>query len=133
VSYQGAWYRLEDAYASPAPVPVPRIIVGRERPAGARLAARVADGWTCMESQYEVLRPVFDAALTAAGRSRSDVAVIVACDLPPGVAAGDSPAMSDPIAWTGRWRERDVDELVLHWVKADQIETVLAAGERAWG
>ena len=36
VSYEGAWYRLEDAYASPAPVPVPRIIVGGERPAGAQ-------------------------------------------------------------------------------------------------
>jgi alkanesulfonate monooxygenase SsuD/methylene tetrahydromethanopterin reductase-like flavin-dependent oxidoreductase (luciferase family) len=133
VSYQGAWYRLEDAYASPAPAPVPRIIVGGERPAGARLAARVADGWSCMETQYEALRPVFDEALAAAGRSRSDVAVIVGCDLPPGAAANASPAMADPIAWTGGWRERDVDELVLHWVKPDQVEAVLAAGERAWG
>jgi alkanesulfonate monooxygenase SsuD/methylene tetrahydromethanopterin reductase-like flavin-dependent oxidoreductase (luciferase family) len=133
VSYEGARYRLEDAYASPAPVPAPRIIVGGERPAGARLAARLADGWTCMESQYDLLRPVFDAALAAAGRSRSEVAVIVGCDLAPGDAAGSSPALRDTIAWAERWRERDVDELVLHWVKADQVEAVLAAGERAWG
>jgi alkanesulfonate monooxygenase SsuD/methylene tetrahydromethanopterin reductase-like flavin-dependent oxidoreductase (luciferase family) len=133
VSYEGAWYRLDDAHASPAPVPVPRIIVGGERPAGARLAARLADGWTCMESQYDALRPVFDAALEAAGRSRSEVAVIVGCDLASGDAAATSPALADPIGWTEHWRARDVDELVLHWVKADQLEAVLAAGERAWG
>ena len=133
VSTQGAWYRLDEAYASPAPTPVPRIIVGGERPAGARLAARIADGWSCMESQYDALRPVFDAALAEAGRSRSDVAVIVGCDLPAGDAAGTSPAMTDPVAWAERWRERGADELVLHWVKGDQVEAVLAAGERAWG
>ena len=86
-----------------------------------------------MESQYDALRPVFDAALMAAGRSRSDVAVIVGCDLPAGDAARTSLAMVDPAAWAERWRERGADELVLHWVKADQVEAVLAAGERAWG
>ena len=40
--------------------------------------------------------------------------------------------MTDPVAWAERWRERGADELVLHWVKADQVEAVLAAGERAW-
>jgi hypothetical protein len=86
-----------------------------------------------MESQYDHLRPVFDTALEAAGRSRSEVAVIVGCDLAPGDAAGSSPPLRDPNAWAERWRDRDVDELVLHWVKADQVEAVLAAGERAWG
>jgi hypothetical protein len=76
---------------------------------------------------------VFDAALGAAGRTRSEVAVIVGCDLPPGAAADGAPALVDPVAWAERWRERDVDELVLHWVTADQVEAVLAAGERAWG
>ena len=38
-----------------------------------------------------------------------------------------------PAAWAERWRERGADELVLHRVKADQVEAVLAAGERAWG
>lgn len=133
VSYEGAWYRLEGAYASPAPAPVPRIIVGGERPAGARLAARHADAWTCMESQYDVLRPMFDAALEAADRPRSEVAIIVGCDLPRGEAARAAPALTDPLAWSERWRERGADELVLHSVRHDQVEAVLAAGERAWG
>jgi alkanesulfonate monooxygenase SsuD/methylene tetrahydromethanopterin reductase-like flavin-dependent oxidoreductase (luciferase family) len=133
VSFQGAWYRLEAAHASPAPVPTPRIIVGGERPAGARLAARSADGWTCMESQYDLLRPVFDAALAAAGRARSEVTIIVGCDLPPGAATGGAEALTDPVGWAERWHDRDVDELVLHWVRADQVEAVLAAGERASG
>jgi alkanesulfonate monooxygenase SsuD/methylene tetrahydromethanopterin reductase-like flavin-dependent oxidoreductase (luciferase family) len=132
-SYEGAWYRLDEAYASPVPTPVPRIVIGGERPAGARLAARIGDAWTCMESAYDTLRPVFDAALEAAGRARSEVAVIVGCDLPAGDAARSSATAADPVAWAERWRERGADELVLHWVKADQVEVVLETAERAWG
>jgi coenzyme F420-dependent glucose-6-phosphate dehydrogenase len=44
VSFEGRWHRLAEAWAHPAPVPPPRIIVGGETPAGARLAARVGDG-----------------------------------------------------------------------------------------
>jgi hypothetical protein len=40
--------------------------------------------------------------------------------------------MVDPVAWASRWRERGADELVLHWVTADQLEVVLAAAERSW-
>jgi alkanesulfonate monooxygenase SsuD/methylene tetrahydromethanopterin reductase-like flavin-dependent oxidoreductase (luciferase family) len=132
VSYEGAWYRLDEAYASPAPAPPPRIIIGGERPAGARLAARIGDAWSCMESAYDELLPIFESALAAAGRDRSEVAVIVACDLPRGGAGRDAPAMVDPRAWIERWRARGADELVLHWVTADQLEAVLEAGERAW-
>lgn len=133
VSYEGAWYRLAEAYASPAPRPVPRIVIGGERPAGARLAARIGDAWTCMEPTYDTLLPVFEGALAAAGRARSDVQVIVGCDLPRGDALRTAPAIADPAAWAERWRARGADELVLHWVGPDQLDQVLAAGERAWG
>jgi alkanesulfonate monooxygenase SsuD/methylene tetrahydromethanopterin reductase-like flavin-dependent oxidoreductase (luciferase family) len=132
VSYEGAWYRLREAYASPAPSPVPRIVIGGERPAGARLAARIGDAWTCMADSYDQLRPVFDAALAAAGRRPSEVAVIVGCDLPRDEGIRAAPAIADPMAWAEGWRERGADELVLHWVTSDQLDHVLDAGERAW-
>jgi alkanesulfonate monooxygenase SsuD/methylene tetrahydromethanopterin reductase-like flavin-dependent oxidoreductase (luciferase family) len=132
VSFEGAWYRLDEAYASPAPVPPPRIIIGGERPAGARLAAHIGDAWSCMETSYDELLPIFEAALAAAGRSRSEVAVIVGADLPRDGTAHSAPALVDPAAWAEGWRARGADELVLHWVTADQLELVLEAGERAW-
>lgn len=132
VSRDGTWYRLEDAYAAPAPRPAPRIIIAGERPAGARLAARIGDAWTCMEATYDRLLPVFEAALSAAGRERSEVAVIVGCELPRGDAARSAPSMVDPAAWAAGWRERGADELVLHSVRPDQLEAALAAAERAW-
>lgn len=132
VSHDGAWYRLEDAYAAPAPSPAPRIVIGGERPAGARLAARIGDAWTCMAASYDRLSPVFEAALAAAGRERSEVAVIVGCDLAPGDDVRRDPAIVDPLGWADGWRRRGADELVLHWVRQDQLEAVLEAGERAW-
>lgn len=132
VSHEGPWYRLDGAHASPAPRPVPRIVIAGERPAGARLAARIGDAWTCMESGYDELLPVFEAALAAAGRDRSEVAVIVGCDLPRDGSLHRSPAIADPVGWAEAWRARGADELVLHWVRPDQLEAVLEAGERGW-
>ena len=135
VSFQGAWYRLDEAYASPAPVPAPRIIVGGETPAGARLAARVGDGWTCMESQYDapaagVRRGAGGGGPVTLGRRGHRGLRPAPRGTPrPHLARDGRPRERGPSAW----RERGADELVLHWVKADQVEAVLAAGERAWG
>ncbi|MEZ4595837.1 MAG: LLM class flavin-dependent oxidoreductase [Chloroflexota bacterium] len=131
-SYEGAWYRLDGAHAAPVPAPAPRIVVGGERPAGARLAARIGDAWTCMEPDYDRLRPVFDAALAAAGRHPTSVAVIVGCELPRGPGAQGAPAIADPVTWAGDWRARGADELVIVSVADGQLESVLEAGERGW-
>ncbi len=132
VSHAGTWYRLDEAYASPAPRPTPRIVIGGERPEGARLAARIGDAWTCMEEAYDRLLPVFLDALAAAGRERSEVQVIVGCGVAQGEAAHRAPVILDQAAWAAAWRDRGADELVLHWVRPDQMEAVLEAGERAW-
>ena len=46
VTRESPFYPLVEAYARPVPDPAPPIIIGGETPAGARLAARIGDGWT---------------------------------------------------------------------------------------
>ncbi len=127
----GEYFRLTDAYASPIPVPVPRILVAGETPAGARLAARAGDGWITFEGYLDQLLPVYLDALAVAGRHRSDVSIVVGADVPRGAAAGEHPLLADLAASTAEWQARGADELVLHWIHADQLDAVLAAAERA--
>jgi alkanesulfonate monooxygenase SsuD/methylene tetrahydromethanopterin reductase-like flavin-dependent oxidoreductase (luciferase family) len=74
VSLDGPYYPLRNAVALPV-LPPPPIVVGGQSPAGARLAARLGDGWACRPDQLERLLPGYLDALAAAGRARSDVRV----------------------------------------------------------
>ena len=55
VDFDGRFYQLRAAHAFPAPKPPPRIIIGGETPAGARLAARIGDAWTTFMGYWEGL------------------------------------------------------------------------------
>ncbi|CAN5647408.1 hypothetical protein BH23CHL7_BH23CHL7_01600 [soil metagenome] len=68
--FEGRHFRLRDAWAHPVPEPAPRIIVGGEKPAGARLAARTGDGWTTNGTDYERLLPIHLEELARHGRER---------------------------------------------------------------
>jgi alkanesulfonate monooxygenase SsuD/methylene tetrahydromethanopterin reductase-like flavin-dependent oxidoreductase (luciferase family) len=116
--YEGAHYRLRGAHAFPVPQPAPRIIVGGETAAGARFSARHADAWTCFAERYDELLPVFEAELRAAGRARQDVPVIVGIEL--GAIGDDLPGFA------AAWQARGADELIVHDVKADELDAVLA-------
>ena len=131
VSYEGRWHRLTDAYASPAPQPPPRIIVGGESPAGARMAARAGDGWTTTGAALPGLRSTYEEALEAAGRRRADVIVAVAVDLARDAAPGADPLLADLRGEAERWRSLGADELILNWVRVEQLPAVLAAAEAA--
>jgi G6PDH family F420-dependent oxidoreductase len=131
VSFEGRHYRLRDAYAFPAPNPPPRIVIGGEKPGGARLAARIGDAWTMNGTELDRLEPVFREGLEAAGRSRADVAMVVALDLKRGAAAEEQPLFQDLAGELDRWQERGADELVLHWVRPGEVPPLLAAAERA--
>jgi len=131
VSYEGRWTRLTDAVAAPIPDPAPRIVIGGETPAGARLAARIGDAWTTNEREFERGLPAFEEALAAAGRQRADVSVIVALDLRPADEAVTDPILADMVGTAEAWREAGADEVILHWVRRDRIGEVLAAAERA--
>ena len=41
------------------------------------------------------------------------------------------PLLADLAGSAAAWAERGADELVLHWVRPPELETVIAAGERA--
>ena len=117
VDFEGAHYQLHEARSFPVPDPVPRITIAGMRPAGARMAARLGDAWTCFAESYEALRPVFDAALVEAGRSATDVGVIVGVE---------HEAVTEPLAdLAARWRERGATELIVHDVGPDELGRIL--------
>jgi G6PDH family F420-dependent oxidoreductase len=116
--YAGERYQLHGAHAFPAPQPPPRIIVGGETPAGARLAARHADAWTCPGSRFDELVPTFEAELRDHGRDRADVPLLITVNVQDlGADLADTAAA---------WHEHGASELIVHDVKADELDAVLA-------
>ncbi|MEX1296702.1 MAG: LLM class flavin-dependent oxidoreductase [Candidatus Limnocylindrales bacterium] len=115
--YEGRHYRLTEARSFPAPDPPPRITIAGMKPAGARMAARIGDAWTCFDDGYDALRPVFDAALEEAGRSPAEVGVIVGLH---------HEAIAEPVAdLAERWRDRGATELILFDLDQDELDRVL--------
>ena len=80
--------------------------------------------WTCFADAWLKVRPVFTKGLVDAGRTREEVAIIV------GLEAGND-VLADLGATAQEWEAQGADELVIHWVKPDALDGVLAAGERA--
>lgn len=131
VDYEGRHFRLRQAWAHPAPTPRPRIIVGGEKPAGARLAARVGDAWTTNGPDFDGLLPIHLAELEAHGRSSSEVAVLIALGLSRDEPLERQPLVADLAAVAAEWEERGAAELVVNWVRPEQLPLLLDAAERA--
>ena len=128
--FDGRFFRLRGAYAAPAPQPAPRIIVGGEKPAGARLAARVGDGWTTNAPDYDRLLPIHLAELEKHGRQRSDVVHIVAVPLARDEPLERNPLIADMAGLAAQWQARGADELIVNWVRQAQLPAVLEAAAR---
>lgn len=131
VDFAGRHFHLAAAHAFPALVPPPRIVIGGEKPAGARLAARIGDAWTMNGEDFDRLAPIFREALTMAGRSRDDVQVLVAVGLERDVHPDRQPLLMDLAGVADAWRERGADELVLRWIRPMEVAALLDAAERA--
>jgi alkanesulfonate monooxygenase SsuD/methylene tetrahydromethanopterin reductase-like flavin-dependent oxidoreductase (luciferase family) len=129
--YDGRFFQLRQAYAFPAPVAAPRIIVGGEKPAGARLAARVGDGWTTNAPDYDHLLPIHLAELEAHGRKRSDLVHAIAVPLSRDEPLGSQPLIADMAGLAAEWEARGADELIVNWVRVDQLTAVLDAASGA--
>jgi alkanesulfonate monooxygenase SsuD/methylene tetrahydromethanopterin reductase-like flavin-dependent oxidoreductase (luciferase family) len=115
VSRPSPYYPLVDASAHPVPDPPPKIIIGGETVGGARLAARIGDGWSTFDDNFEANLPVYLDGLEAAGRSRSDQTVIVGFQgdrLARGTVV-DSPWVRAPRETWERWRSAGADGAIV--------------------
>jgi len=129
--YEGRHFRLRAARAHPVPSPAPRIIVGGETASGARLAARVGDGWTTNGPDYDRLLPIHTAELERHGRTRADVVHVVAVKLARDEPLERQPLVADMRGFVAAWQERGADEIVVSWVRPEQLELLLEAAARA--
>ncbi|MEX2547911.1 MAG: LLM class flavin-dependent oxidoreductase [Chloroflexota bacterium] len=130
-NYDGKYLHLKEAWAHPAPEPPPRIIVGGEKPGGARLAARVGDGWTTNAPDYERLLPIHLAELSAHGRSRAQVVHLIAVTLSRDEPLDRQPLIADMAGFAAEWKEKGADELIVNWVRPAELPALLEAAERA--
>ncbi len=109
------YYPLVEASAHPIPDPPPKIIIGGETIGGARLAARIGDGWSTFDDNFEANLPTYLESLEAAGRSRADQTVIVGFQgdwLADGTVV-DSPWVTAPRETWERWRSAGADAAIV--------------------
>ena len=132
VTRPSPYYPLVDAYAHPVPDPAPRIIIGGETPAGARLAARIGDGWSTFDDNFESNLPRYLEALEAAGRRREDQSVIVGFqgDWLGDESFRDSPWSHEPRATWERWHGRGADGAIVLARTTDDVDALIDAVAR---
>jgi len=132
VTRPSPFYPLADADAHPVPVQPPPIIIGGETVAGARLAARIGDGWTTFDDTFEAHLPRYLEALEAAGRRREEQRVLVGFQ---GDWLADEPLAGSP--WVvapgetwGRWRAAGADGVVLLARSTADVDALVDAAGR---
>jgi alkanesulfonate monooxygenase SsuD/methylene tetrahydromethanopterin reductase-like flavin-dependent oxidoreductase (luciferase family) len=135
VSFDGRYYPLRDAYAYPIPTPPPPIIVGGETTAGARLAARIGDGWTTFSETFERDLPIYLAGLGAAGRERASQRVLVGFqwskgDWSQGRGLAESPWVHAQAEEAARWRAAGADGAIVSARTTEEVDALIAAADR---
>lgn len=132
VTRPSPFYPLEGAYAHPVPDPVPRIVIGGETPAGARLAGRIGDGWSTFDDNFEANLPRYLEALEAAGRRREDQSVIVGFqgDWLGDESFRDSPWFHEPRATWERWLGAGADGAIVLARTTDDVDALIDAVAR---
>jgi alkanesulfonate monooxygenase SsuD/methylene tetrahydromethanopterin reductase-like flavin-dependent oxidoreductase (luciferase family) len=131
VSRSSSYYPLENAHAFPVPDPPPPIVIGGETRTGARLAARIGDGWSTFEN-FEDNLPVYLDALAEAGRRREDQVVIAGFQgqwLSDETLA-DSPWVTAPRETWEHWREVGADGVIVLARTTDDVDALVAATDR---
>jgi alkanesulfonate monooxygenase SsuD/methylene tetrahydromethanopterin reductase-like flavin-dependent oxidoreductase (luciferase family) len=132
VTRPSPFYPLEDAHAFPVPTPPPPIIIGGETPAGARLAARIGDGWNTFDNNFEQNLPIYIEALEASGRRRAEQKVYVGFqgDWLGDADIAESPWCRDPRAEWERWREIGADGAIVLARTTEDVDALVAATDR---
>ena len=133
VTRESDLYPLRDAHAFPVPTPPPQILIGAGTPAGARLAARIGDGWAAESDTFEQLLPQYLDGLDAAGRDRAGQRVVL------GFGGrrkrGADPLAAEPLlvaprAELARWHDIGADDLLLTARTTDDVDALVDAAER---
>ena len=133
VTRDSAFYPLQEALALPAPNPPPRIVLAGETPAGARRAARIGDGWTASEANFEARLPDYLGALQATDRRREDQLVLVEVnegDWLADVSLVTSPWVKAPRETWARWRDAGADGAVILARSPADVGALVDAAER---
>ncbi len=131
VDFDGEFFHLTEAWSHPAPEPPPRIIIGGEKPAGARLAARAGDAWTTNAADYETLLPIHLAELSEHDRSRAEIDHLLAFQLARDEPLDAQPLIADMAGFLAEWAEKGADEMVVSWVRPAELPALLDAAARA--
>lgn len=126
------FYPLIDAYAHPVPDPAPSILIGGETPAGARLAARIGDGWSTFDDNFEALLPQYLEALDAAGRRREDQSVLVGFqrDWLGDSSIRDLPWIQAPHEAWDRWHAAGADGAIVLARTTEDVDALVEATSR---
>jgi alkanesulfonate monooxygenase SsuD/methylene tetrahydromethanopterin reductase-like flavin-dependent oxidoreductase (luciferase family) len=132
VTRDSPFYPLRDAYAHPVPVPPPPIIVGGETANGARLAARIGDGWSAFDDNFEEHLPIYLEALEGAGRRREDQRVLVGFqgEWLSDESIADSPWVTAPRETWERWRGAGADGVIVLARTTDDVDALVEATGR---
>ncbi|MFL5647090.1 MAG: LLM class flavin-dependent oxidoreductase [Chloroflexota bacterium] len=132
VTRDSDFYPLVDAAAFPVPVPVPRIVVGGETAAGARLAGRIGDGWSAFDDNFETNLPLYLESLEASGRRREDQTVIVGFqgDWLGDESIADSPWIRAPRDEWARWQTAGADGAIVLARTTEDIDALVEAAGR---
>ena len=115
ISYQGEYYSAEGVLSTPAPEPVPPVMVAGLGPRSARNAVRVGDGWNCEaprgwngeeNPKFKQLKPIVLEELARLGRPRDQFEISISDRL-------DDAVLSDPRGYVARMEEEKIDRVVL--------------------
>jgi alkanesulfonate monooxygenase SsuD/methylene tetrahydromethanopterin reductase-like flavin-dependent oxidoreductase (luciferase family) len=131
VSRPSEYYPLENAHAFPVPDPPPPIVIGGETRTGARLAARIGDGWSTFENFEEHL-PIYLEALEESGRRREDQLVIAGFQGQwlSDETLSDSPWVTTPRETWEHWHEVGADGAIVLARTTDDVDSLVAATDR---
>jgi alkanesulfonate monooxygenase SsuD/methylene tetrahydromethanopterin reductase-like flavin-dependent oxidoreductase (luciferase family) len=115
VTRDSPYYPLVEAVAFPVPDPAPPIVLGGETAAGARLAGRLADGWSAFDDNFTENLPLYLEALEGAGRRRADQTVLVGFqgDWLGEAEIAETEWIREPRAAWERWHERGADGAIV--------------------
>ena len=132
VTRDSPYYPLRDAVAFPVSDPAPRIVIGGETAAGARLAGRIGDGWSAFDDNFEQNLPLYLDSLAASGRRREDQSVLVGFQgdwLAEG-SIRDSPWITAPRDTWARWQGVGADGAIVLARSTDDVDALVGSVHR---